>query len=288
MGKDNVVMKFSKYDDDHECQFFTTVAVMPSNLGTEPLDDDAEEGAANKKKKVPKEFVYVDDGSAVVKNWDKRQTDNSNEIKASRLKTTVHNVMNMVNAACPRYGPNDFTVATLGDEVSVYAHRDFPIGTLVLPPDTSETKSRRWTQRRAVMVKNATNLHPAGQHIVLDGRIRQDPRENHLLNLFFAVTRTLDEAAANCELVLTSTTQTMKVHIPNGPGKKRDFEFAFKEADLPQIPIITNTKKLAVGTKLVVLDDKALGKLEKKMKEDDVAKARKKLSDAAKNQSTQA
>ena len=33
-----------------------------------------------------------------------------------------------------------------------------------------------------------------------------------------------------------------------------------------------------------MLDDKSLGKLEKKMREDDVAKTRTKLADAAKNQ----
>ena len=65
----------------------------------------------------------------------------------------------------------------------------------------------------------------------------------------------------------TTLVPKLTLHIPAG-GKKRDFDVAFKEDQLPQVPIITNTKDLKAGVVLKVLDDKGLGKIYEKLQQD--------------------
>ena len=45
------------------------------------------------------------------------------------------------------------------------------------------------------------------------------------------------------------------------PSQKRIIDLVYGDSDLPQVPIMTNSKALPKGSKLVCLDDKELAKL---------------------------
>lgn len=209
-GKDKVVMQFEKYDDEFECALRTTVAINTTNLSRDEPEDD-EEVVTGKKGKLGAKFKYVDEGTVLVKDWHKRQTGGSTEIQASRLKTKLAFVMDRVIEHCPVYTPDDLTIGKVGDVVSVYAHKTFEVGTLVFAPDTHEVKSRKWTHKRSVIVKNSASLHPVTDtSLVLDGRNRSEPTEGHIVNLFFAITRTSKEDTNLCRETLGKKIQADK------------------------------------------------------------------------------
>ena len=51
------------------------------------------------------------------------------------------------------------------------------------------------------------------------------------------------------------------------PSRKRAIDLVYGDADLPQVPIMTNSMALPKGSKLACLDDKELAKLADQGKE---------------------
>ena len=83
-------------------------------------------------------------------------------------------------------------------------------------------------------------------------------------DLFFALERTAEQAKANLELTYVQAPLTANVTLPNG----KKIKITKLASSLPDIPLLSNPKKIAKHTRLVALDDLSPNKIRVKMEEE--------------------
>ena len=152
--------------------------------------------------------------------------------------------------------------------VEVWTTREFKPLELVLTPYTHEVKDRYWTKGRSNMLRTSNVPFLKGKTMALDGRWRGDFQhastespEKHekrrLGSLFFCVERTSSRSECNLMVKFTSVSLQAEVQLP---GHKKP-----TKREVPrscEIPVLTNPKALPQHTRLLVLEDMDLLKVQ--------------------------
>ena len=157
-------------------------------------------------------------------------------------------------------------MAREGKTLAVWTLIEFKKGKLQLFPNTTEIKDRYCTQGRACLTK--TDNLAKGKNLALDGRLASKVPEGQVeadqvkpFSLFWVIPRTIEKASSNLVLEYAKCTCDIKVTV--GAGSKRNFE----NSESMDIPYLCNPKDIAAGTKLAALDDLALHKICKAMRQ---------------------
>ena len=153
----------------------------------------------------------------------------------------------------------------------VWANRDFQAGELIIGAISTDLKDRMWTYGAAALIgvpQQGPSSHPEGKNLALDGRGRQvlaasktiDDVE-HRGGLFWAIQRTGDKNDPyNMCLETISWDASVNIKLPGGKRRKVDVD----NKDLPQLPIMTNPKKISARTPILLYQDlQSLQKLSK-------------------------
>ena len=152
--------------------------------------------------------------------------------------------------------------------VEVWTTREFKPLELVLTPYTHEVKDRYWTKGRSNMLRTSNVPFLKGKTMALDGRWRGDfhkastetsekQEKRRLGSLFFCVERT--SSRSDCNLVVKFTSVSLQAEVQL-PGHKKP-----TKREVPrscEIPVLTNPKALPQHTRLLVLEDMDLLKVQ--------------------------
>ena len=148
----------------------------------------------------------------------------------------------------------------------VWTKKMFEAGALVIAPWTTEIKDRLWTTGLSTHLDLPREAVPGHRMLALDGRGRShlahEDQKSHIKgevgNLFWAITRTSDAkgAALRSNYAKVHLPQ-ISVQVPGGPLTKKNMTVA----EIPQIPVLCNPKRLEPNTKLTVLIDEKIESL---------------------------
>ena len=212
----------------------------------------------------------------VEKHWDKYVADQDDLVRVWALKGKVAMGLWTLYENLPKFTPKDLVVCHRQNDkgawkTEVWAHRDFQAGELLIGAMSTDLRDRMWTYNVAVLIglpQQGPCRHPEGKNLALDGRNRQvlaasktiDEAE-HRGGIFWAIPRTGDKGGHhNMVLETIQWDASMNLKLPG--GKKRKVEMASK--DLPQLPVMTNPKKISAHTPLLLYQDlQTLQKLSK-------------------------
>ena len=147
--------------------------------------------------------------------------------------------------------------------------REFKPLELVLTPYTHEVKDRYWTKGRSNMLRTSNVPFLKGKTMALDGRWRGELHQasteteackhekRRLGSLFFCVERTSSRSETNLVVKFTSVSLQAEVQLP---GHKKP-----TKREVPrscEIPVLTTPKALPQHTRLLVLEDMDLLKVQ--------------------------
>ena len=206
-------------------------------------------------------FLGEDGNPEVIKGWSKKACLNDTATKICRLKDTVGFMMKLIDAK--NISEDDIMMVKRGDVFELWTLKAFDVGALVLTPNCTEFKDRYFTFGRSALVKASSELIPGDEckRIVLDGRLRSDPSsDSRPMSLFFVMQTSDNEDAANMRQAYSEVKLNASVKFPASNGK-RNYEQAFEEHDLPQLPYMYNHKKLKKHEKLLCVPDLEMKKI---------------------------
>ena len=210
----------------------------------------------------------------VEQRWEKCVGDLDDAVRVCALKGKVSMCLMHLYENLPKLTSKDLVVCHRQNEkgawkTEVWTNRDFQAGELLLGAMSTDLKDRMWTYQASVVIglpQQGPYRHPEGKHLALDGRNRQvlaAPKSiddvEHRGGIFWAIPRTgVKTDKHNLTLETIHWDSSVNFKLPG--GKRRKVEMASK--DLPQLPVMTNPKKIKAQTPLLLYQDmKALEKL---------------------------
>jgi hypothetical protein len=215
---------------------------------------------------VPKglQFLKADGGEQMVifEKWESLQARQDVDTQFRRVQYNVGFNVNQLADMLPNFSSEDLIICKRDDAVEVWTRRDFAKGELVLAPETHEIKDRYWTAGRSVLCEGGCNHHPSKKHIVLDGRMRAIPMPggSRPFSIFFCIQR-----GEPCNMVLGMTSVTLDVKVAL-PFQKTPLKRCLKDGDVVQVPVAYNPNTIKKHTKLVLMNDKQLQKVDDDIK----------------------
>ena len=167
----------------------------------------------------------------------------------------------------PKFTPKDLVVCHRQNskgawKTEVWANRDFQAGELIIGGISTDLRDRMRAYSAAVLIglpQQGPSRHPEGKNLALDGRNRQvlaasktiDEAE-HRGGIFWAIQRTGDRNDPyNMILETIRWDASVNLKLPGGKRRKVDMD----SKDLPQLPVMTNPKKISARTPLLLYQD---------------------------------
>ena len=203
----------------------------------------------------------------VEKQWDKCVADEDDVVRVWALKGQVAMGLKILYDNLPKFTPKDLVVCHRQNskgawKTEVWANRDFPAGELMIGAMSTDLRDRMWTYNASVLIglpQQGPSKHPEGKNLALDGRNRQvlaasktiDEVE-HRGGIFWAIQRTGDRND-QYNMILETIRWDASVSLKLPGGKKRKVDMDSK--DLPQLPVMTNPKKISARTPLLLYQD---------------------------------
>jgi hypothetical protein len=267
------------------------VAVKAANLvvvtESEKKNGDAAAAAAAggpipKELEVPKGFQFLKAGGGeqmvVFEKWESLQARQDVDNQFRRVQNNVGFNVGQLADMLTNFTSEDLAICKRDGVVEVWTRRDFSRAELILAPETNEIKDRYWTAGRSVLCENGCDHHPSKKHIVLDGRMRAVPMPgaSRPFSIFFCIQR---GEPHNLVLGMSCVTLDVKVALP---FQKTPLKRSLKEADGVQVPVAYNPAAIKKHTRLVLINDKQLQKIDDDMKKEAVKAAEAKTKSQAK------
>ena len=197
----------------------------------------------------------------MIEAWEDKLIAQDEKTQIEFAKFRIGNMISTISDAVGMtYGCDDLLIVKRGEsECEVWTMREFKPNTLVFVPESTEIKQRFYSANRSAIARGS-DIGKDRKPLLIDGRMRNGVDGKSAFGLFWLVKRTDKKNDPECNMTLLYSTMLVKTTVTIGEFEY-DHEIAANKT--PQIPCLTNLKKIAKHTQLVAMEDGDLKKYNK-------------------------